>query len=203
MGFELPVATSLRVSPDSDERAATVRYSLLPSPVGELLLVANDRALIGVSFASNKRGRPRGAIPARWQRDDAALAEARQQLDEYFAGERIDFDLVLEPTGSPFQQRVWSLLREIPYGETTSYGQVARRANQPNAARAVGLANGSNPIPVIVPCHRVIGADGSLTGFGGGLDRKRWLLAHEQRVLDARAPQLRRAGQTADLFDPA
>lgn len=182
-------------------RKEPLRYSLMPSPVGELLLVGDGAALAGVSFASNKRGRPRGAVPASWTRDDEALSEARRQLDEYFAGERIDFDLALRPEGSAFQQRVWSLLREIPFGETTSYGQIARRAGQPNAARAVGLANGSNPIPVIVPCHRVIGADGSLTGFGGGLDRKRWLLAHEQRVLDARSPQARRTGRTADLFE--
>jgi methylated-DNA-[protein]-cysteine S-methyltransferase len=180
-----------------------VRYSVMPSPIGELLLTGDGDALTGVSFASNKRGQPRTAVPARWVRDDAALAAARTQLDEYFAGERVEFDLPLAPAGSPFQRRVWALLRAIGYGQTASYGDIARRLGQPNAARAVGLANGSNPIPVIVPCHRVIGADGSLTGFGGGLDRKRWLLAHERRVGETKWPGTRRSALVADLFDTA
>jgi methylated-DNA-[protein]-cysteine S-methyltransferase len=104
---------------------------------------------------------------------------AARQLKEYFAGTRRKFDLRLRMQGTDFQQRVWRTLTEIPYGETWSYGQLAKHIGSPNASRAVGLANGRNPIAVIVPCHRVIGADGSLTGFGGGLPRKRWLLTHE------------------------
>jgi methylated-DNA-[protein]-cysteine S-methyltransferase len=116
-----------------------------------------------------------------WQRDDRAFAIARAQLGEYFAGERFEFDLPLGATGTQFQRKVWSELCRIPYGATASYGELARRVGQPGAARAVGLANGSNPLPIVVPCHRVIGADGSLTGFGGGIERKRWLLVHEAR----------------------
>jgi methylated-DNA-[protein]-cysteine S-methyltransferase len=116
-----------------------------------------------------------------WKRDDAALSEARAQLQAYFAGELRGFELPLAAEGTPFQQRVWRALCDIPYGETISYGELARRIGQPAAARAVGLANGQNPIAIVVPCHRVIGANGSLTGYGGGLERKRWLLAHESR----------------------
>jgi methylated-DNA-[protein]-cysteine S-methyltransferase len=110
------------------------------------------------------------------------LAAARAQLDAYFAGEITSFDLPLSPRGTPFQQRVWAALRDIPFGETTSYGELARRIGDPKAVRAVGAANGRNPLPLVVPCHRVIGADGSLVGFGGGMDRKRWLLQHEGAV---------------------
>ena len=109
------------------------------------------------------------------------LREARRQLEEYFAGHRREFDLPLRLHGTQFQRRVWDVLTEIPYGVTWSYGQLAKRIDHPNASRAVGLANGRNPISILVPCHRVIGANGSLTGYGGGLDRKQWLLAHEGR----------------------
>lgn len=108
------------------------------------------------------------------------------QLGEYFAGHRVDFDLPLVPAGTPFQQKVWMALRDIPYGRTMSYGEIALELGQPTASRAVGLANGRNPLAVIVPCHRVIGSNGSLTGFGGGLERKRWLLDHERTVLAGR-----------------
>jgi methylated-DNA-[protein]-cysteine S-methyltransferase len=113
-------------------------------------------------------------------RDGDPLREARRQLEEYFAGERREFSLTLEPAGTDFQRRVWQALRGIPYGATMSYGELARRIGNPRAVRAVGLANGANPISIIVPCHRVIGADGSLTGYGGGLERKRFLLALER-----------------------
>lgn len=179
---------------------APMRYSLLPSPVGELLLSGDGEALAGIWFASDKRGRRRPPVPAHWQRDDGAFAEARRQLEAWFAGELTTFDLRLAPRGSAFQQQVWAALRTIPFGATASYGDIARRIGQPNAARAVGLANGSNPIPIVVPCHRVIGADGSLTGFGGGLDRKRWLLAHERRVAGAAPRDTAHAPYTADLF---
>jgi methylated-DNA-[protein]-cysteine S-methyltransferase len=114
-------------------------------------------------------------------RDEALLKRPRARLQAYFAGELRDFELPLAAAGTPFQQSVWRALCDIPYGETISYGELARRIGQPKAARAVGLANGQNPIAIVVPCHRVIGADGSLTGYGGGLERKRWLLAHESK----------------------
>ena len=121
------------------------------------------------------------------QRDAGPFAAVIGQLREYFAGERTTFDLPLAPSGTPFQQRVWIALGEIPYGRTVSYGQIAVRIGRPRACRAVGLANGANPIGVIIPCHRVVGADGTLTGYGGGLDRKRFLIAMERRETE---PQL-------------
>lgn len=120
------------------------------------------------------------ALPGDVRRDDGPFRAAREQLEAYFAGELEEFTLELAPAGTPFQQRVWRALLEIPFGTTESYGALARRIGLPQAARAVGLANGRNPISIVIPCHRVIGADGSLTGYGGGLERKRWLLAHEQ-----------------------
>jgi methylated-DNA-[protein]-cysteine S-methyltransferase len=161
-------------------------YSVLDSPIGELLLTGSDRALTGIWMRSHRDERKRTASMLR---DDAAFADVRRQLAGYFAGERTAFDLVLAAEGTGFQHRVWSALCAIPYGATISYGELARRIGQPGAARAVGLANGANPIPIVVPCHRVIGADGSLTGFGGGIERKRWLLAHEAR-----------AARTGELF---
>jgi methylated-DNA-[protein]-cysteine S-methyltransferase len=148
-------------------------YTLVPSPIGELLLAGDGRALERLYMQSGPRP---FAIPPSWREDAAPFAEAAAQLREYFAGERRAFELDLSPAGSVFQLRVWRALREIPYGETTSYGELARSIGAPDAARAVGLANGRNPISVVVPCHRVIGADGSLTGFGGGLPNKRLLL---------------------------
>jgi methylated-DNA-[protein]-cysteine S-methyltransferase len=151
-----------------------LRHTIVDSPVGELLLAADDHALRRLSFQA---GPDPLAVPPTWVRaDDGVLATARAQLAEYFAGERRAFDLPLAFDGTDFQRRVWGALLEIPYGETTSYGELARRIGRPDACRAVGLANGSNPIAVIVPCHRVIGTNGSLTGFGGGLERKRLLL---------------------------
>lgn len=162
-----------------------MRYDVMPSPVGQLVLTATDEGLTGVLFESNRHASPR---LAEWDRigagdaDDAArsLAAARAQLEEYFAGTRRVFDLPLAPNGTPFQRRVWLALREIPFGATTTYGAIARRLGDPKSVRAIGAANGRNPIPIIVPCHRVIGADGSLIGFGGGLERKQWLLTHER-----------------------
>ena len=145
------------------------------TPIGPLTLHARDGALTGVWMEDDPELAER--------RDDSPpLGEARRQLEAYFAGELREFDLPLAPSGSAFQLRVWEELRAIPYGETISYGELARRVGDPSAARAVGLANGRNPLPVIVPCHRVIGADGSLTGFGGGLDRKRRLLELEAGI---------------------
>jgi methylated-DNA-[protein]-cysteine S-methyltransferase len=152
-------------------------FTRLESPIGELLLCCDGTSLTGLYMDSP--GRP--PLDGGWTEDASAapLPDAVRQLREYFAGTRREFDLPLRLQGTEFQQRVWHSLTEIPYGETLSYGKLAKRIGNPNASRAVGLANGSNPISIMVPCHRVIGADGSLTGYGGGLERKRWLLAHE------------------------
>ena len=161
-----------------------VYYSRLVSPVGELLLVSDGTALTAVSIE------PHDCDPEAepgWRRDDALLAGARKQLWAYFAGELFDFDLALAPKGTDFQRRVWAELRRVPFGRTASYAELARRVGQPGAARAVGSANRCNPLAVIVPCHRIIAADGTLGGYAGGLDRKRWLLRHEADVL-ARRP---------------
>jgi len=161
-------------------------FARFPSPIGELVLTASDTALKGVFFPVRRN---RSAPEAGWVEDDgrgpagALLARVRRQLTEYFEGTRTSFDLPLAAAGSAFERRVWDLLRTIPHGATTSYGELARRLGDPRATRAVGAANGKNPIPIIVPCHRVVGARGELTGFGGGLDRKRWLLEHEGALL--------------------
>ena len=154
-------------------------YARIASPIGDLL-VAGDGASISVVEMEVQRWTP--SDTSGWRRDDALFASARRQLDAYFAGELLDFDLPLAPCGTAFQQRVWSALREIPYGEVVSYGAIAKRVGAPAAVRAVGAANGRNPVAIVIPCHRVVGADGSLTGYGGGLERKRWLLQHESRV---------------------
>jgi methylated-DNA-[protein]-cysteine S-methyltransferase len=152
-----------------------IRYDY-QSPIGVLALVADDAALRGLSFESGKHGGP----PADAQQGTNAIIDAtRRQLDAYFAGRSKAFDLPLAPDGTDFQKRVWRVLATIPFGESRSYGEIAATIGAPRASRAVGAANGRNPIPVIVPCHRVIGADGSLTGFGGGMERKRFLLALE------------------------
>jgi methylated-DNA-[protein]-cysteine S-methyltransferase len=153
-----------------------MRYTYVASPIGPLLLVRDEVGLAGLYLPDGRR--PVTVAPE-WERDDAAFDDVRTQLEEYFAGERRAFDLPLHPIGTAFQHRVWTALLNIPFGETTSYGKTAAEIGAPTASRAVGLANGQNPIPIIVPCHRVIGANGSLTGYGGGLDAKRWLLAHE------------------------
>ena len=148
----------------------------LATLVGPLLLAGTAQSLTGVYFQSG----PRPIRPQpHWVQSAAPFAEAARQLDEYFSGRRQVFDLPLAPAGTRFQLAVWRVLQAIPYGRTTSYGQLARDLGNANGARAVGLANGSNPLPVVIPCHRVIGADGSLTGFGGGLDIKRALLRLE------------------------
>ncbi|MHB8689625.1 MAG: methylated-DNA--[protein]-cysteine S-methyltransferase [Solirubrobacteraceae bacterium] len=148
-------------------------YTTIESPIGELLLAGDEAGLSRLYMQDAPRP---FKVPAEWRRDDQALAPAVVELREYFAGERREFTVPLAPHGNDFELRVWDALREIPYGETVSYGEIARRIVAPSAARAVGLANGRNPIAVILPCHRVIGADGSLTGYGGGLQRKRYLL---------------------------
>jgi len=162
----------------------TLRYTSIDSPIGELLLVGDGDALHGLFMQAG--GKPKAITPG-WEHDPPTLAHACIQLAEYFAGERTGFDLELVMHGTTFQRRVWRALQDIPYGQTISYGELARRIGQPSAARAVGLANGRNPISVIVPCHRVIGANGTLTGYGGGTERKRLLLNLEA---NATAPRL-------------
>jgi len=146
------------------------------SPVGPLALVASDGALVGVYLDGHHQRVPAGALPGT---DDPVLGEASAQLHAYFAGRLRRFDLPLRPVGTAFQRAVWAALVEVPYGVTCSYGELADRIGRPRAVRAVGLANGRNPLAVVVPCHRVIGADGRLTGYAGGLDRKRALLELE------------------------
>ena len=162
----------------------TTWTTTIDSPVGPLLLTSNGTSLTRLLFD----------VPPDPDVVDRARAPSStrrsRQLAEYFAGERTDFDLPLEPAGTPFQLRVWETLRDIPYAETINYGQLADRIGNPNASRAVGLANGRNPISIVVPCHRVIGANGSLTGYGGGLDRKRTLLELERRTAGDVEPQL-------------
>jgi methylated-DNA-[protein]-cysteine S-methyltransferase len=157
-------------------------YTTIESPIGELLLLGDGRALRGLYMQA---GRKPIAIGPRWQRS-SAFTQVRGQLREYFAGERVAFDVQLAMGGDRFERLVWRALQEIPYGETVSYGELARRIGHPSAARAVGLANARNPIAIVVPCHRVIGADGTLTGYGGGLERKRALL--ELESAQARLP---------------
>jgi methylated-DNA-[protein]-cysteine S-methyltransferase len=160
----------------------TVYYTHYRSPVGALLLAGNTVGLQLLSFQTGPKARqPENG----WERNHTVFHSAVEQLDAYFAGALQDFSLALSPAGTPFQLRVWQELQRIPYGETISYGELAGRIGNPAASRAVGLANGANPIAIIVPCHRVIGASGKLTGFGGGLDIKRRLLDHEsgQRLL--------------------
>ena len=162
-------------------RAATeteIAYDFFDSPIGPLVVAAEDEAIVALLLP--KDGKP-AHVPPEWHRAPTRLREARAQLAAYFAGTLLAFDLDLAPRGTAFQRSVWSQLRLIPYGDTTSYVELARRLGNPNAMRAVGAANGANPIAIIVPCHRVIGSSGALTGFGGGLPIKRWLLDHERR----------------------
>lgn len=164
--------------------AAARAACVVDTPIGPLTLIASDAGLHELHFPNDRRARTVAA--ARTSPADAAsisvLADAARQLQEYFAGQRRDFDLPLAPRGTPFQLAAWAGLRVIPYAQTVSYGEQARRLGDLSTTRAVGAANGRNPIPVIIPCHRVVGADGRLVGFGGGLATKAWLLDHERRV---------------------
>lgn len=155
-------------------------YTRYESPVGTLLLAGSHA---GLSFVSFSTGRHAVSIAPEWTENRAVLTNVIAQLEEYFAGRRKSFDLALCPEGTPFQRQVWSALQTIPYGETISYKGLAERIGKPKTIRAVGAANGANPIPIIIPCHRVIGHDGSLTGFGGGLPLKKRLLELESRQL--------------------
>ena len=148
-------------------------FGYVPAPFGQLLVAMENDAVVEIRF---RGGNVDGV------RDDRAIANVAKQLHEYFRGERQSFDLKLAPRGTEFQQDVWRALQRIPYGDTRSYSDIAREIGRPAAVRAVGAANGANPIPIVIPCHRVVGSNGSLTGFGGGIETKRWLLALESRA---------------------
>ena len=175
---------------DSMREGGRMRYAWHESPIGPMLLAKDDAAVRRVVIPERDPSRPDAprrrpgkplAPDAGWRRDDAGLAREAAELDAYFAGELREFEMAVAPEGTPFRRRVWAALARIPYGETWSYGDLARAADAGRgAARAVGAANGANPIAVVLPCHRVIGADGRLVGYGGGLDRKAMLLAHER-----------------------
>ena len=159
-----------------------IYYCEFSSPLGELLLVSAGESLTGIYYEDHRRGPARGA---NWRRDAAAFRRVQEQLAAYFAGELAAFDVPLAPHGSEFQREVWNELRRIPPGSTLTYAQLAARISRPKAIRAVGAANARNPISIIVPCHRVVGSNGTLTGYAGGLERKEWLLRHEAPVQPA------------------
>lgn len=157
-----------------------LQYAYMESPVGALLLAGTEDSLHVISFPKGHKAR---APEPDWQETDlSTFADTTRQLSAYFQGKTTTFDLPLQPEGTPFQRTVWDALQEIPYGQTISYGELARRIGKPSASRAVGAANGANPLPIVIPCHRVIGADNTLTGFGGGLDVKAFLLEHEWAI---------------------
>lgn len=160
--------------------AEPVHYAFVDTPVGNVLLLGAGGALVGLFLDQDDRSTH---LEQDWLADDGQLADARTQLAEYFDGRRTQFDLEVRPLGTPFQQEVWAALLEVPYGHTASYADIARSVGRPGSCRAVGAANGRNPVSIVVPCHRVIGADGSLTGYGWGVDRKAWLLDHERAHL--------------------
>ena len=155
-----------------------ISYTRIASPLGTLLLAGDDSGLRHIMFACKIQ-----SLDPAWRHDAVPLTETIRQLQAYFAGELENFNLPLAPEGTPFQKEVWQRLCDIPYGQTISYGELARRIGNPKASRAVGLANGSNPIPIVIPCHRVIGSNGKLTGYGGGLPIKEKLLALERHQL--------------------
>ena len=160
----------------------TTRFTEMESPIGKLRLCGTELGLTGLFMETHRHG-PEAREEREWLRDDDLFEDARVQLTDYFAGRRKTFEVAMDRDalgGTPFQRRVWNELEKIPYGATISYGELARRVGNLNAVRAVGLANGRNPLSIIVPCHRVIGANGTLTGYGGGLERKRWLLDFER-----------------------
>jgi methylated-DNA-[protein]-cysteine S-methyltransferase len=176
----MPSSTGIAKIRTVSNEVNSVRYTWFASPIGRLLLAGSDLGLKLVSFAEGRRAR---GVDASWREDAAIFTDVMEQLRSYFAGKRIAFDLPLMLEGTEFQKKVWTALQAIPYGETISYKELAERIGKPGAVRAVGAANGANPIPIIIPCHRVLGNDGSLTGFGGGLPLKRKLLQLESRQL--------------------
>jgi methylated-DNA-[protein]-cysteine S-methyltransferase len=173
--------------------SAITHHTFLDSPVGRLLLAGVDDVLMLINFPTGSQAlKPR----PEWRRDDTMFAVARQQLTEYFEGTRTEFTMAVEMDGTDFQIDCWTALRQVPFGATVSYGELARRAGRPKASRAVGAANHANPLPIVVPCHRVIGSDNSLTGFGGGLETKLKLLTFEN-------PAAYGASAQGDLFQSA
>jgi methylated-DNA-[protein]-cysteine S-methyltransferase len=170
---------------------ATTCYSYIDCPLGRMFAQGDGQFVTGLFMPRHKRWR---GPDASWRQSDASFAAVREQLAEYFAGERQQFDVPLKLVGTAFQLRVWQELVRIPFGTTISYARLAQRLGKPTASRAVGHANGRNPISIIVPCHRVIGADGKLTGYAGGVDKKQWLLAWERRATSA---------EPGNLFDAA
>jgi methylated-DNA-[protein]-cysteine S-methyltransferase len=179
----MPLQPSRAAQPAKDDKKvymSAMSYTLMKSPIGPLMLAGDKAGLRLVHFATGRRPK---SPQADWIEDKESFKEVIRQLGAYFEGKLQDFDLPLVFDGTDFQLLVWRHLQKIPYGETVSYGQLAKRIGSPDAARAVGLANGSNPIPIIIPCHRVIGSNGDLTGFGGGLPLKKKLLALESRQL--------------------
>jgi methylated-DNA-[protein]-cysteine S-methyltransferase len=168
-------ATTVAAEPD-----ATV-HTIVDSPLGPLTLVTRAGGLAGVYMTQQRHLPPEDTFGPRVAVTDVPLlTRTADQLAAYFAGDLRDFDLDMSTSGTPFQRRVWTALRDIPYGETVTYGELAAAVGQPTASRAVGLANGRNPLSIVVPCHRVVGANGSMTGYGGGIERKRWLLDFER-----------------------
>ena len=155
-------------------------FTTMPSPVGELLLTGEGGQLTGLYLPSDRYARHAAAHPGTAPRDDAAFTAVRRQLEEYFARERSSFDLSLAPAGTPFQQSVWAELQRVGYGTTITYAALATHIGRPTAIRAAGAANGANPVSIVIPCHRVVGSNGSLTGYGGGLEAKRFLLDLER-----------------------
>jgi methylated-DNA-[protein]-cysteine S-methyltransferase len=164
--------------------SGTILYSVMSSPIGDLLLTADGDVVTGITMEL-EHGKPAPAPKPEWRKEESAgpLRLVREQLRAYFEGDLFEFDLPLGMAGTTFQRSVWQGLLEIPYGATWSYAELAQHVGRRGASRAVGAANGRNPIAIVVPCHRVIGADGTLTGYGGGLDRKQWLLEHERSAL--------------------
>lgn len=158
--------------------SATTCYSTIESPLGTLFVEGNGEFVTGLFLPEHKGWR---GPDSSWRRSDTSFVAVREQLAEYFAGERTAFEVPLQLAGTPFQQRVWQALVRIPFGTTVTYAQLAEQVGQPTASRAVGNANARNPVSILVPCHRVIGADGKLTGYAGGVDKKRWLLSWERR----------------------
>lgn len=169
----------------SQTPTALLQYAYMDSPVGNLQLVGDDRYLRHIFFPTHSL-----QPPPHWQLVESLPYPVAEQLTAYFAGALTEFDLPISPEGTTFQLEVWAALEEIPYGETISYMELARRVGNPDAVRAVGLANGKNPLPIVVPCHRVIGSDGSMTGYGGGLSTKEFLLTHEGVPVPERMQQL-------------
>lgn len=169
-------------------------FDQIESPLGRIVVQGDGEFITGLYLPNHKHWS--GPDPS-WRQSDAPFAAVRQQLAEYFAGERQEFDVPVQLAGTPFQQRVWQELVRIPYGTTISYAELARRVGQPTASRAVGSANGRNPVSILVPCHRVIGANGKLTGYGGGIDKKEWLLAWERRAMGSKSERLFDADEPA------